>query len=45
MMASAEKRALNEVEDNKSVAQLLTKSSEESNKENFKKNDEKPEKA
>ena len=33
MMASAEKRALNEVEDNKSVAQLLTKSSEPDNKE------------
>jgi hypothetical protein len=45
MMASAEKRALNEVEDNKSVAQLLTKSSEENNKENLKKNNEKPEKA
>jgi hypothetical protein len=29
MMASAEKRALNEVEDNKSVAQLLNKPSEE----------------
>lgn len=45
MMASAEKRALNEVEDNKSVAQLLTKSSDADNKENFKKNNEKPEKA
>ena len=45
MMASAEKRALNEVEDNKSVAQLLTKSSDADNKENFKKNNEKPEEA
>lgn len=45
MMASAEKRALNEVEDNKSVAQLLTKSSEPDNEETFKKNNEKPEKA
>ena len=45
MMASAEKRALNEVEDNKSVAQLLTKSSESDNEETFKKNNEEPEKA
>jgi hypothetical protein len=45
MMASAEKRALNEVEDNKSVAQLLNKPSEEDSKETLKKNDEKPEKA
>jgi len=45
MMASAEKRALNEVEDNKSVAQLLTKSSEPDNEETFKKNNEEPEKA
>ncbi len=45
MMASAEKRALNEVEDNKSVAQLLNKPSEENSKETFKKNNEKPGKA
>jgi len=45
MMASAEKRALNEVEDNKSVAQLLTKSSEPDNEKTFKKNNEEPEKA
>jgi hypothetical protein len=45
MMAAAEKRALNEVEDNKSVAQLLTKSSDADNKEIFKKNNEEPEKA
>jgi hypothetical protein len=45
MMASAEKRALDEVEDNKSVAQLLNKPSAEDSKETFKKNNEKPEKA
>ena len=45
MMASAEKRALNEVEDNKSVAQLLDKPSAEDSKETFKKNNEKPGKA
>jgi len=33
------------VEDNKSVAQLLNKPSEEDNKETFKKNNEKPGKA
>jgi hypothetical protein len=45
MMAAAEKRALNEVEDNKSVAQLLNKPKEESKEETFKKNNEEPEKA
>jgi hypothetical protein len=45
LMAAAEKRVENEVEDNKSVAQLLSKSSEEDNKENFKKNNEEPAKS
>ena len=45
MMASAEKRALDEMEDNKSVAQLLDKPSAEDSKETFKKNNEKPGKA
>jgi len=45
MMAEAEKRALNEVEDNKSVAQLLNKPKEESKEETFKKNNKEPEKA
>jgi hypothetical protein len=44
MMASAEKRALNEVENNKSVAQLLSSKTVDT-KEAFKKNNEKPEKA
>jgi len=45
LMAAAEKRVENEVEDNKSVAQLLSKSSEEDNKENLKKNNEEPAKS
>ena len=45
MMASAEKRAENEVEGSKSVAQLLTKSSESTTKETFKNNNEEPKKA
>ena len=44
LMAAAEKRVENEVEDNKSVAQLLS-SDEEDAKETFKKNNEKPKKA
>ena len=42
MMAAAEERALKEVEGDKSVAQLLSSSSED-NKETFKKNNEEPE--
>ena len=44
MMAAAEKRALNEVEGDKSVAQLLSNKPEDS-KEAFKKNNEEPKKA
>jgi hypothetical protein len=44
MMAAAEERALKEVEGDKSVAQLLSSSSED-NKETFKKNNEEPEEA
>jgi hypothetical protein len=44
MMATAEKRALNEAEDNKSVAQLLSKPTENNNEQTFKKNNETPEK-
>jgi len=44
MMAAAEERALKEVEGDKSVAQLLSSSSED-NKETFKKNNEEPKKA
>jgi hypothetical protein len=44
MMAAAEERALKEVEGDKSVAQLLSSSSED-NKETFKKNNEEPKEA
>jgi hypothetical protein len=44
MMAAAEERALKEVEGDKSVAQLLSSSSED-NKEPFKKNNEEPKEA
>jgi hypothetical protein len=44
MMAAAEERALKEVESDKSVAQLLSSSSE-NNKETFKKNNEEPKEA
>ena len=44
MMAAAEERALKEVEGDKSVAQLLSSSSE-NNKETFKKNNEEPKEA